>query len=71
MATQAELEASLVSLNEAYSSGALIVKHGDTQVTYRSIAELQQAIDNIQAQLNQVLGARRGPRYAIQRTKGL
>lgn len=71
MADVAELQLQLAALKKARSSGALIVKHGDTQVTYRSIEELQKAIDIITGEINQANGVSRKPVYIKQRTKAL
>lgn len=68
---QQELEAQLKALKKARASGALIVRHGDTQVTYRSIAELQAAIDAIIEELNSLKGKKRRPRYVRQDRRGL
>lgn len=68
--TQQQLQDTLDTLNEALGSGALIVKHGDTQITYRSIAELKSAIAEVTGQLNALAGKGRKPRYAIQYSKG-
>ncbi|MBL8577734.1 MAG: hypothetical protein JNK47_10940 [Mesorhizobium sp.] len=72
MATADELNAQLTALKKARASGALVIRHGDTQVTYRSIAELQKAIDAIQNELDALTGKRkRGPRYVRQDRRGL
>lgn len=71
MATAAELQIQLTSLKKARASGALVVRHGDTQVTYRSMKELQEAIDVITGELNEVNGVKRRPRYLRQSSKGL
>lgn len=71
MADVAELQTQLTALKKARASGALIVKHGDTQVTYRSIAELQSAIDIITGEINQANGVSRKPVYVKQSSKGL
>lgn len=68
--TQQQLQESLDSLNEALGSGALVVKHGDTQITYRSVAELKAAIAEVTAQMNALGGVGRKPRYAVQYSKG-
>lgn len=52
MATdKAELEAQRGALVKALRSGALHVKHGDKAVTYRSMAEIERAIDDIDSEL--------------------
>lgn len=71
MATPEELQAQLTSLRKARASGALVVRHGDTQVTYRSIDDLQKAIDAIIKELNAARGKKRRPRYVRQDRRGL
>ena len=46
--TQAELDA----LKAARNSGALRVRHGETEVLYRSLAEIDATIAKIEAELN-------------------
>jgi hypothetical protein len=71
MATLVELQAQLASLEKARGSGALIVRHGDTQVTYRSMDELIKAINIIIGLINEASGIKRKPRYIRQTSKGL
>lgn len=71
MADVEELRKQLAALKKARASGALIVRHGDTQVTYRSIAEIQAAIDAIIEEINAATGKRRRPRYLRQDRRGL
>lgn len=71
MADAAEIQTQLTALKKARASGALMVRHGDTQVTYRSVAELQQAIDILTGELNTANGVGRGPRYVRQTSKDL
>ena len=49
-ATQAEIDA----LYNALRTGALIVKHGDTSVTYRSRAEIKATIAEMEREVNGV-----------------
>lgn len=65
------MQTQLEALKTARSSGALIVRHGDTQVTYRSIKELQEAIDVLTREINTGAGVKRRPRYVRQPNKGL
>jgi hypothetical protein len=51
-------EAHLAALEAALASGALRVKSGDQDITYRSIAELREAIAAVKATLG-VAGGRR------------
>lgn len=71
MATPEELQNQLTALKKARASGALVVRHGDTQVTYRSIAELQLAIEAITKELNAATGKKRRPHYIRQTRRGL
>jgi hypothetical protein len=72
MSTADELQTQLTALKKARASGALIVRHGDTQVTYRSITELQAAIDAITRELNALDPSRkRRPFYIRQERRGL
>lgn len=68
--TLEQLEEQLASLREAKASGALIVRHGDTQVTYRSMAELKEAIADLVTEVNKLNGVSRGPRYVRQSKRG-
>lgn len=65
------LTAQLASLKKAQRSGTLSVRHGDTSVTYRSMAELILAINAVQKEINTLNGVTRKPRYVEQRTRGL
>jgi hypothetical protein len=66
-----DLEAALAALKKAKRSGALVVRHGDTSVTYRSVEELQAAINDVQGDINAINGVTRGPKYVVQTGKGL
>lgn len=46
--TQAQIDA----LKAARNSGTLTVRHGETTVTYRSLAELNSIIRDMEAELN-------------------
>jgi hypothetical protein len=46
--TQAQIDA----LKRAIASGVLTVRHGDEQVTYRSIAEMRQVLKDMEAEVN-------------------
>lgn len=62
----------LEALQKAAASGTLIVRHGDTQVTYRSLDELMKAIAYAESQINKLNGVSgRSPRYVQQNDKGL
>lgn len=60
------------SLERAVSSGTLVVRHGDTSVTYRSMSDLMQALAYAKGQVDKLNGTSgRKPNYVEQRTKGL
>ena len=44
MATASQLDARIASLEEAIGTGALRVKSGERDVTFRSLAEMQQSL---------------------------
>lgn len=69
--TVEQLESKLEALYEAQASGALVVKHGDTQLTFRSMIELEAAIAAVIRRLNRLNGVKRKPVYVKQNTKGL
>jgi hypothetical protein len=54
------LQQQLDDLDEAIATGVLVVKHGDTSVTYRSHDQLLAARSHIVDMLNKAQG--RGPR---------
>jgi hypothetical protein len=53
--TQAQIDA----LKRAIASGVLIVRHGDEQVTYRSLAEMRQALADMEGEVNPTTGPAR------------
>lgn len=65
-----ELQAELRALKKARASGALIVRHGDAQITYRSVEELNKAIEAVTKELNAAKGKKRHPRYLRQSGRG-
>lgn len=72
MASSSELTARLEALDKALATGALTVRHGDTETTYRSLEEMMK----IRAGLNDQIDAlgntpRRRARYFYQTDKGL
>lgn len=70
MASVSELTTRLEALKAARDSGALIVRHGDTQTTYRSLDEIERTIARITAEINAASGTTRKPRYVRQTRKG-
>ena len=72
MTTQAAKQARLDALKKARDSGALIVRHGDTSITYRSIDAINQTIRDLEREISDLAGTvRRGARYIYQPGKGL
>lgn len=57
----------LDALKKAKYSGALEVRQGDKSIKYRSLAEMNQAI----AQLEASLGVRTGSSFTVYSSKGL
>lgn len=70
MATLDDLTAQLAALEKARASGALRVRHGDTDVTYRSIDDIRKAIADIEGAIAALNGTQRKPRYVYQPDKG-
>lgn len=71
MSALTDLQAQLAALKTARNSGVLIVRHGDEQVTYRSLNEIQKTIDSIQKEIDSLSGAKpSGPKYVTQHCKG-
>ncbi len=59
-------------LEQAVTSGTLIVRHGDTQLTYRSLDELLKALSIAQGKVKSLDGTGgRLPGYVLQTGKGL
>ena len=46
--TQAQID----TLKKAIASGVLIVRHGDEQVTYRSLAEMRRVLADMEGEVN-------------------
>lgn len=62
----ATLQEQLTALEEAINQGVLTVEYADKKVTYRSLNEMLQIKDNLQAQLG--VGSRR--RFLAKYSKG-
>lgn len=56
MATLAQLQARLESLRKARDTGALSVHHGETSTTFRSLAEMNSIIADLEAQITVASG---------------
>ncbi|MFL9499220.1 phage head-tail joining protein [Rhodopseudomonas palustris] len=69
--TAAQIEERIAQIRAARDSGVLIVRHGDAQSTFRSLAEMNAIIADLQSQLAAVTGAKR-PRvnYLRQGSRG-
>lgn len=66
-----EMNELLDELKRARASGVLVVKHGDTTTTYRSIDEINRAISALEGDISKLTGKRRRRvRYVSQRSKG-
>jgi hypothetical protein len=51
MATLQQLQARLEALKKARDSGALMVRHGDTSTQFRTLAEMNQIIANLEGEI--------------------
>lgn len=61
----------IASLRLAISSGSLIVKHGDTSTTYRSLKEMKEILADLIGQQNSASGKNRArANYIVQKSKG-
>ena len=71
MTTVAEKTARLNALKKARDSGALIVRHGDTSTTFRSLAEIERIIAQLENELASDAGTlNRKVKYIWQPGKG-
>jgi hypothetical protein len=71
--TAEQIQAKLTALRGARDTGALIVRHGDTQTTFRTLAEMNAIIADLESQLATVQGTTTKKRvgYIVQKCKGL
>jgi hypothetical protein len=72
--TNAEIAATtrrIAELKAARASGALIVRHGDTTVQYRSLSEIDKILGSLEDSLVPVTTARTRLKYLFQSGKGL
>lgn len=67
----AALNVRIVELTKARDSGALIVRHGETSVQYRSLEEIERIIGLLQGQIDGNGVALSRVRYPFQSGKGL
>lgn len=68
---RAALLAERSKLKRAMRSGVLTVTHGEKSVKYRSLAEMQTALTDIDTELGEVDGVRRRRVRYFSTTKGL
>lgn len=68
--TASEWQARIDVLEKMVTAGVLSSRHGDTQLTYRSMDELLKALSYAKSQLNEANGASRAPGYVKQDSKG-
>jgi hypothetical protein len=69
--TAAQLQGFIDALKGARANGALTVRHGESMVTYRSIAEINSAIAANEQELSTLGGLKTVRRFAIRTHKGL
>lgn len=70
--TASQIEARITAIQAARDSGALLVRHGDTSTQFRSLAEMDSIIADLEAQLDRANGVtRKRVRYIRQCSKGL
>jgi hypothetical protein len=60
----------LADLRAARDAGVLMVRHGDTSTTFRSLAEMEQIIADLERRTGVTTGHKR-LRYIMQPRKGL
>ncbi|MBB2698947.1 UNVERIFIED_ORG: superfamily I DNA and RNA helicase [Rhizobium esperanzae] len=66
------LTARRVAIVKARDSGVLTIRHGDEQTTFRSLAEMNKIVANLDAQIAALQGTqKKRVRYAYQSGKGL
>jgi RNase P/RNase MRP subunit POP5 len=70
--SQAEITARLTAIRKARDSGVLRVSHGDEETMFRSLAEMNSIIADLEAQLAAVSGTPKRKRffYPRQSSKG-
>lgn len=70
-ATATQLQGWIDALKAARANGALTVRHGESMVTYRSIAEINAAIAANEQELSTLGGLQIVRRFKIRTHKGL
>lgn len=71
MTTTTELSLRLVELRKARDSGVLTVRHGETLTTFRTLAEIDSIIADLEGEIAASTAPRRRIRYLFQSGKGL
>lgn len=71
--TAVQIQARIDAIQASRDSGALVVRHGDTMTTFRSLSEMDQIIAKLKAELDTVNEATPRPRvgYITQLQKGV
>lgn len=67
----AALRAERVALKKAMRSGALIVRHGDKHVEYRTMAEMREALADIDNDIAEAGGTKRKRVFYINNGRAL
>lgn len=62
MASLSELQARREKLVKAMDSGALSVRHGEKQITYRSFREMESALARLDADIIAASGGKKRPK---------
>lgn len=69
--TESQIEARITAIRKARDSGVLIVRHGDTSTQFRSLAEMDKIISDLEAELASAQGVVKSRvKYISQRDKG-
>jgi hypothetical protein len=69
--TTGQLQSQLDAITKARNSGVLMVRHGDTHTTFRTLAEMNQVIATLTRQIAAASGKKRSKvNYIEQRTRG-
>lgn len=68
--TLTEMQTDLDELRRAAASGALSIRHGEKSVTYRSMAELQVAISNLEQEMAAANGTKRKKQVRLHYRRG-
>lgn len=70
--TESQLNTRIAALRNARDAGVLIVRHGDTSTQFRTLAEMNAILSDLEGELAKVQGVVRSRvNYVKQCTKGL